>query len=200
MTKTTRTLVAFATRWGSQLGGINSFNADLLIALHAAFYQSAQVVCVALNASDGEIESAHRDGVTLVSLHAVEEKNFAATMEPAAWQALQQAVRDLNVHKTVWLGHDRITGAVALAAAKARGGKSALIHHMSYVHYEQYAESSAVAEQKKGEQTVLFSQADFVLAVGPLLRDALQDIPYQARGCVDGVHGSADQRLARQPR
>ncbi len=97
-------------------------------------------------------------------------------MEPAAWQALQQAVRDLNVHKTVWLGHDRITGAVALAAAKARGGKSALIHHMSYVHYEQYAESSAVAEQKKGEQTVLFSQADFVLAVGPLLRDALQDM------------------------
>lgn len=176
MTQTARTLVAFATRWGSQLGGINSFNADLLIAFHAAFYQSAQVVCVALTASHAEIESARRDGVTLLSLRAVEEKNFAATMEPAAWQALQKAGCGLNENETVWLGHDRITGGVALAAAKARGGKSALIHHMSYAHYEQYADSSVVAEQKKSEQAALFSQADIVLAVGPLLRDALQDM------------------------
>jgi len=90
--------------------------------------------------------------------------------------SLEKATIHLDPAETVWLGHDRFTGAIALATAKKIGGKSALIHHMSYAHYEAFAENSASARSKESEQRVLFSNADFVLAVGPLLRDALRDL------------------------
>src|SRR5262249_40486989 len=81
---------------------------------------------------------------------------------------------------TVWLGHDRITGSIALAASKQRGGLSALIHHMSYAHYEDFAENSAKAYEKVTEQKSLFAAADRVLAIGPLLKAALEDLTERA--------------------
>ena len=50
-----KTLVSFATRWGPQFGGINSFNQDLLKAFAAAFGQDIQTVCVVLHADEEEI-------------------------------------------------------------------------------------------------------------------------------------------------
>jgi len=76
----------------------------------------------------------------------------------------------------VWLGHDRITGKAAIASAKKEGGRSAVIHHMSYAAYESYAENSGIANRKEREQREIFQQCDLALAVGPLLRDALHDI------------------------
>lgn len=46
MTQITKTLIAFATRWGPEFGGINSFNADLLPAVAAAFDGAIKTVCV----------------------------------------------------------------------------------------------------------------------------------------------------------
>lgn len=176
MTQTTKTLVAFATRWGPQFGGINSFNADLLPAFSAAFYNHAKTVCVVLHASVAEQKAALGEDVHLVQLGLADEKAFSVHLENLVWQALQAAGIHIQANETVWLGHDRITGAIALAAAKERGGKSALIHHMSYALYESYAENSAAADAKKTEQEQLFKQADILLAVGPLLRDALADL------------------------
>ena len=47
---------------------------------------------------------------------------------------------------------------------------------MSYRHYEFFAENSAQASSKLTEQKKLFAPADIVLAVGPLLRDALRSM------------------------
>ena len=56
------------------------------------------------------------------------------------------------------------------------GGRSALIHHMSYGAYEGFAEDSQSAFEKTQIQKRLFKQADVLLAVGPLLREALADL------------------------
>ena len=68
-----------------------------------------------------------------------------------------------------------ITGEAAVAAAKIAGGRSAVIHHMSYDHYESYAEDSQSALIKTEAQTALLKKADIVLTIGPLLRDAAID-------------------------
>ena len=176
MIPTTKILVAFATHWGTQFGGINSFNSDLLSAVAAAFSNDVRTVCVVPNASKTEVDAAESEGVLLVSLNLPGTKAFAIELETAVLQALQSAGVQHHTAETVWLGHDRITGAIALAAAQKCGGQSALIHHMSYGHYEEFAENSAQAHAKEAEQKQLFTKANIVLAVGPLLRDALCDM------------------------
>ena len=176
MIQTTKILVAFATHWGTQFGGINSFNSDLLTAVAAAFGNDVKTVCVVPNASKTEVDAAQREGVLLVSLNLPGTKAFVVELETAVLQALQSAGVQPHTAETVWLGHDRITGAIALAATQKCGGQSALIHHMSYGHYEAFAENSDQANAKEAEQKQLFTKANIVLAVGPLLRDALCDM------------------------
>jgi glycosyltransferase involved in cell wall biosynthesis len=176
MTKTTNTLIAFSTSWGTRFGGINSFNQDLLVAFAGVTFQQAQTVCVVLEASQEDIESAAAAQVQLISIENRHEKTFSGSLEAAAWVALTATGITFDINNTVWLGHDRITGEVALAAAEKRGGRTALIHHMSYGSYEAYAENSSLARTKGDEQKSLFERADLTLAVGPLLRDALIDM------------------------
>ncbi|MDO9230452.1 MAG: tetratricopeptide repeat protein [Syntrophales bacterium] len=171
------TLITFATHWGSKYGGINSFNTDFLSAFGVAYHFSVQVICVVSNAGDEEVKEAKKAYVTLVSLPYVpQDKLFTAAHGQASIEELKKHNINIAPEMTVWLGHDRITGAAANAAAKSAGGLSALIHHMSYDHYESYAENSQTAYHKTQEQKDLFKQADIVLAVGPLLRDALRDL------------------------
>ena len=176
MTQTTKTLIAFSTSWGTKFGGINSFNRDLLSAFAAVTCHQAQTICVVLDASQEDIDLAASEQVKLISISCPNEKNFSPSLEAAAWKAIQAAGVVLDIKETVWLGHDRITGEVALTAGKNRSGRAALIHHMSYGSYEAYAENSALAKSKEEEQKRLFKQADIALAVGPLLRDALADM------------------------
>jgi len=169
-------LIAFATRWGAQFGGINSFNQDLVSAFAAVCYQHVKTICVVLNANIEEQKNALNEQVYLVSLDLPDQNSFAVDFESLVWDKLQVCGVDLNCTNTVWLGHDRITGAIAIGACKKRGGRSALIHHMSYSRYESFAEKSITAKQKEDEQVSLFESADIVMAVGPLLSDALSDI------------------------
>jgi hypothetical protein len=171
-----QTLIAFATSWGPKYGGINSFNYDLLRAFVACTYIATETVCVVPGASAGEITEAGQAGVKLISLGELDASGFTAGSEALAWQCLRAQLGEFDAGATVWLGHDRISGAIALAAAKQRGGRAALIHHMSYAAYEGFAENSAGAQDKVDEQAGLFRAADIRLAVGPLLRDALQDL------------------------
>lgn len=173
MTQPLDTLICFATRWGPQFGGINSFNHDLLGAFAALYYRQARAVCVVLWASEAEKADAKAQQIELVSLELESEKNFLVGHEHAVWAALAEADIAMG-EQCVWLGHDRITGAVALAA-KAKGGRSALIHHMCYDRYEPYLENAVKSRLKTDEQHRLFERADIVMAVGPLLRDALRD-------------------------
>lgn len=170
------TLVTFATQWGSKHGGINSFNADFLAALGIAYHLGAQVICIVASDTPEEKTEAAKAHVQLVALpYAPEAKAFGPEHGQAGVEQLKQRNISFHSDKTMWLGHDRITGAAAVAAAKLAGGRSAVIHHMSYDHYESYAEDSESAQRKTQEQTTLLQEADLVLAVGPLLRDAAGD-------------------------
>ena len=170
-------LITFATQWGSKHGGINSFNTDFLEAFGIAYHNNAQVICIVASATNDEINKARNADVTLLSLpYPPQEKIFSKTQAQAGIDLLKQNGISFNSERTVWLGHDRITGAAAIEAAMIAGGRSAVIHHMSYGHYESFAEDSQTAYQKSREQQQLFEQADLVLAIGPLLCDAAQDL------------------------
>ncbi len=170
------TLIAFATQWGSKYGGINSFNADFLTAFGVAYHQHAQIVCIVTEASPKAIEEAARAHVKLVPLPYVPvAKTFDSAIGENGLDLITKSEIKLSADKTIWLGHDLITGEAAIAAAKAAGGRAAVIHHMSYSHYEPYAEDSRSALTKTQRQTAVLEQADLVLAIGPLLRDAAID-------------------------
>ncbi|BBI98947.1 hypothetical protein FGKAn22_06400 [Ferrigenium kumadai] len=170
-------LIAFATQWGSKLGGINSFNTDFLKAFGIAFHNNAQVICIVTEATTDEVEEARNAYVMLIKLpYKPQEKTFSQDQAKAAIETLNQHQIGFDRERTVWLGHDRITGSAAIEAAKIAGGRSALIHHMSYDHYESFAEDSRTAYSKSQEQRDLFEQADLALAIGPLLRKAAEDL------------------------
>lgn len=176
MIEKTEILVAFATRWGSQFGGINSFNADLLAATASTYKDRVKVSCVVLSCTNAEIEAANRQGVTLITLSAPSADTYSDTTESAVLLALENAAITKEWNDVTWLGHDRITGQIALTVARRQGGRLALIHHMSYKCYETFAESNESEKRKTAEQEELFRQAEVVLAVGPFLRDALSDM------------------------
>lgn len=167
-------LIAFASQWGSKYGGINCFNTDFLEHFSAAYALKAQIVCIVTSATDDEIAKAKRQEIRLISLNCSSGvTKLNAEHAPAAIHQLEERGIAYVPSTTIWLGHDLITGGAAIAAAKQAGGRSAAIHHMSYDHYESFAEDSATAYSKNQDQTKLFKQADLVLAVGPLLRDAV---------------------------
>lgn len=177
MTPLSKTVIFFATRWGAQFGGINSFNQDLVSAFSAVCYEQVNTVCVVLTASEQEIGVAMSESqVHLISLDADNQPSFVGALEPAIWERLTRLDLVVDTEQLVWVGHDRITGAIALEASKKRGGRSALIHHMSYSRYETFAENTETAQRKIDEQKNLFRNADITFAVGPFLRDALSDI------------------------
>jgi hypothetical protein len=196
------TLVAFATGWGSKFGGINSFNTDFLSAFGAAYYNhSEQFICIVASATPEEIEDAQRTDVKLVPLpYAPQDKVLSEEHAQAGIDELNRLNIIFNPVETVWLGHDRFSGAAAIAAAKKAGGRSALIHHMSYDHYESYAENSNAAREKTQEQRALFNQADLVFAVGPLLRDALSDLLSETKPIQMLIPGLAEIEPRSAPR
>jgi hypothetical protein len=170
------TLIALATAWGPKYGGINAFNYDLLIAVALANWRWLRVVCVVAQCTEADVQKAKDQyQVELINLGLTEGK-IGKEHAALAWSKLQAAgFSDAN-DRTVWLGHDRITGAVCIELAKANGGRSALIHHMSYAHYESFAEDSATAKAKESEQKQLFTEANICLSVGPLLQRAAAEM------------------------
>lgn len=167
-------LIAFATQWGSKYGGINSFNTDFLTAFGQHYHPQVQTVCLVTSMTEQEVKEAKAVNVTLVALpFKPDDKHFTDKHAKSALAELKEQAIIFDPTRTVWLGHDRISGAAALEAAKSTGGRSALIHHMSYDAYESFAEDSKSADTKKREQRRLFKQAAIHLAVGPLLKAAL---------------------------
>ncbi|HEX8209943.1 MAG TPA: tetratricopeptide repeat protein [Longimicrobium sp.] len=170
-----RRVIAFATGWGSDFGGINVFSTRFLEQMAFACKEQVTVVCV-VPTLPSEHETARDVKLVQLPYPPVGGKLDAAHAR-AAVEALASEGISLDAEGLVWLGHDRITGEIALEArAIVGGGRTALIHHMSYEHYEAYAERSEIANVKGELQRKLFAEADVRMAVGPLLRDALEDL------------------------
>jgi glycosyltransferase involved in cell wall biosynthesis len=188
-----KTLIAVATAWGPKYGGINAFNYDLLIAIAAAHWSWLRVICVVAECTDDEVKEVQaQHPIKLISL-GLAGGAIGKEHAPLVQSKLQQNGLGEKSDEIVFLGHDRITGAVAIELAKTHGGRSALIHHMSYAHYESFAEDSATSKTKENEQKQLFAAANICLAVGPLLqRSAAEmldrkssDIPMLIPGLAD---------------
>lgn len=176
--KMEKTLIILATAWGPQHGGINSFNYDFVKSLGEVFHRCVRVICVVPKMTSEEKEDAAGSHVELIDL-----SNPPSGEKLEAGHAAE-IIRHLNLMETtpdntVWLGHDLFTGGAAVEAAIQTKSASAIIHHMSYAAYEAYKSgSSGKAQDKVNEQRRIFDKAKFCFAVGPLLRDALNDLLY----------------------
>jgi glycosyltransferase involved in cell wall biosynthesis len=152
---------------------------------------------VVLDSAPGQIARAAQRYVDVVPLNRPNESVFLPSFLSDLLDALKGAACTPGTD-SIWIGHDVITGPIALDAARKTGGKAALIHHMSYADYEAYAESAPKAAEKVTKQRDLFSRADILLAVGPVLRDALLDL--QDRPVEMLIPGLAEITPAQAPR
>jgi glycosyltransferase involved in cell wall biosynthesis len=161
-------LVALADAWGSRHGGVNAFNYDLCGGLASRLRGTVPIVCVVPRASEDDRHAASKASVILLSTEsdALDSGDVRVVLERADYREV-----------VWWIGHDLITGPLALKVRSQLGGQVALIHHMNYAAYTSYKHGEgALAMERHDAQRVLFSQADRAFAVGPLLRDSLSDM------------------------
>lgn len=170
-------VVLLATAWGPKHGGINAFNTDFASALGRSL-GAGQVACVVLEATPQDREEAAKAGVSLLEVG--KSKDHDRLEESRAYEILHLLKnRGLALQAdTAWVGHDIHTGELALRLAEVAGvGRSVVIQHMSYRDYISYRDGiGAKAQAKHDRQEALFQSADTVFAVGPLLRDRLENI------------------------
>jgi glycosyltransferase involved in cell wall biosynthesis len=168
-----KTLIGLATAWGPLHGGINSFNFDFLRGFATAFI-SIKVICIVNDADDVAIEDAKLSGVELRRLpFRPESEVLDSTLSDAVFNLFRDDIVD---REWVCIGHDVFSGGLANALAELYGGRSAVIHHMSYDTYKSYESgSSKIARDKVKLQKAIFEKANIRLAIGPLLRNELYD-------------------------
>jgi glycosyltransferase involved in cell wall biosynthesis len=168
-------IVFIATDWGYKHGGINSVNRDLCSAVALALGKSYQVVCVALRGDQAAIVDAQDAGVRLLPLlDAASDARF----EPhRATEIISKVEKEVGTDVSWWIGHDVITGEVALACKAALGyGMTAIVHHMNYDAYISYKiGNSSKSRAKVNSQLKLLNSADVVIAIGPKLLDSALD-------------------------
>lgn len=166
------TIVFIADGWGSQYGGINSFNYDLCLNMHLALdTDEHSVICVTTGdvLCDQVYENANNNGLKLVYFA---KDDFVSS----------KIIRKLNENKMLqetvwWIGHDIITGFYAIECAEETQGKCAVIHHMNYEAYYPYiSDRPTDTDNKMEEQLRVFSKADIIFAVGPKLTKSANDI------------------------
>ncbi len=168
------TVASLATAWGPRHGGINAFNIELVKSLGILPGRGYGLICVVLDASEAEHEDARNCGVELVPL-GVDGDKFPDDADVRLANSLAERGPG---EAWVWLGHDTVSGGLALQLRERfAGSKVALIHHMAFGAYVDFKKlSSQEAAAKREQQRTLFSQADLCLAVGPMLRDQLEDL------------------------
>lgn len=160
------TFIFISTGWGAEYGGINSFNYDLCLAVARKYKGIHKVISVTHTISDSVKKDAKKDGIELIGLNEEELSNSSLIID---------AVQDYCKYDSMiyWIGHDIKTGAVACECSNQRGDKSVFIHHMDYVSYYAFKSNNGEeATKREYEQIRLLKMADFVFAVGPLLRDS----------------------------
>ncbi len=167
-----------AGAWGSRAGGINALNHDLCCAVAELAPSRLAVVCVTLHASPSEVADAASRGVTLVSLEA--EKGTERVPERWSYE-LSHRAREWGGRVACWVGHDVISGPVAVAVARQTGARSAVIQHTDYASYAPLkGRSGEPIIRRELDSSATLLRADVVLAVGPKLAAA-------ARSMVRGV-------------
>jgi hypothetical protein len=168
--------ILFATAWGPRFGGINAFNQDFALGLARVLGKAERVFCVVLDPSPADIGAASKGGVTLVPV--VGKPALSRRMDRdwvlgvGEWFSGQ----GIDLAGSYWVGHDVISGAIALKAAQIHGGVPAVIHHMDYAAYKALQTADPTwFDTVEREQAELFGEAcagAALFAVGPLLAES----------------------------
>ena len=168
-------IIFLATAWGAQYGGINSFNEDLCSSLAELIGVRYHILCVVLDSTEAEILSAKEKGVVLIKLDPSEQKD---KFEEHRVHEVLEKIKEYNTEKVLWwIGHDVITGKVAIKASEfSNSSQSAVIHHMNYEAYITYKDNyHGDARLKIESQRDVLLQADIVFAVGPKLAESARE-------------------------
>ena len=160
-----------ATRWGSDLGGLNVFNKGLAEGLIQALPKGSQTLCFVnrlptTTISEGEVQL-------------IEHEEFSTTIL-ASEIASHCATLDIGTLQGVLVvGHDAITGQAAVDCANQlrehlgdeTSVKSAVIGHMDYSAYA-FMKGHSLEEvtERSIKQRDIIAAADCAFAVGPLLQ------------------------------
>lgn len=176
--KTSLILVGIATSWGSQHGGINTFNYELLTNIAKAMPENS-IGCIVINASIEQKNDAAKNNIILINLGKSSETEYDTLWVNYIKDKLEE---NYNLRELKWLvGHDVFTGGIALDLKdKLRKGKTAIIMHSSYEDYENIKSRSTWNKNTKSEKTNaqknIFKKADVCIAIGPLLKERLSEM------------------------
>jgi glycosyltransferase involved in cell wall biosynthesis len=168
------TIVFVVSHLGAVHGGINVFNAEMISVLRS--YDDLRTVCLVPSTQCVDNSFSHLTHV--LALRSTGEK-FLSPVDDAILAT--KLLKELGQIDAV-IGHDVVTGDLALAIADQVGAKKILIHHMAYGRYIALMRDPEAAKAKEKHQQRLFPKADRCFAVGPLLLDNLQDIRRLSQG------------------
>ncbi|AJQ29129.1 prenyltransferase/squalene oxidase repeat-containing protein [Pelosinus fermentans] len=165
-------IILIADSWGTKLGGINSFNYDFCRAL--GLVSTPRIVCVVKEATPLDIAEANQSKVTLIPLDIGSEQIDASR----SYEIIDKVKKIDKGSILWWVGHDTITGEVALKCREQlKEGKCAIIHHMSYPSYYPIKYSKGISSAAKEDvQRKVFTHADRVFAIGPKLRLSAEEL------------------------
>jgi glycosyltransferase involved in cell wall biosynthesis len=167
-------IILVATKWGSSHGGINSFNTDLLSNLNKLISDKYSLYCVVNEASFDEIKNAESSGVELIPLNLNYPKN---EISDELLLDIIKSIEQIGRRRILWwIGHDLITGPIALRAKKlVKHSKSAIIMHMNYGAYNIFKNANGVETyNREKHQNIMAHEADVLFAVGPKLSNHFQ--------------------------
>lgn len=166
------TIVFIADGWGSQYGGINSFNYDLCLNMHLALNtEEHSIICVTTGEALNEqtYENAKAKDVLLIHFAKDDFDSKKIVKRIDDQKLLQETIW--------WIGHDIMTGSLAVECAEVTHGKCAIIHHMNYNAYYPYiSEHTSDTNKKVDQQIKVFGKADIIFSVGPKLTKSARDI------------------------
>lgn len=189
-------IIFIATGWGSQYGGINSFNYDLCISTAKLLEGYYQIICVI---QDTNFSLPSTEGLPK-NLYFVKSH-----VEESSTRIIRNIENETRGEPELWIGHDVKTGNIAIECAKKTNKKSAVFHHMNYQAYSTYQNLGNAEKtlQKIEIQKEVLSSADFVLAVGPSLYDSAVFLLQKARknkeNCFEIIPGLAEIDPIKEP-
>lgn len=161
-------IVFVVNHLGAAYGGINVFNAEIISALKA--YQDLNTICIVPSVECVDNSLAHLTHILPLKKTG---SDFSSVIEDATLATM--LLKEIGQVDAI-VGHDVVTGELALEIGDRIGVKKILIHHMAYGRYIALMRSPEDARAKEKFQQNLFPRADQSFAVGPLLLDSLEDI------------------------
>lgn len=168
-------IVCLATAWGSKHGGINSFSTDLCRSLAQILTTQRLIVVVPFCTRDDRAD-ARSAGIALISLAETESDSTPVNSEKTIALLKNTGVE----HVVWWIGHDHVTGKLALDCQKScPGSKAAIFMHSSFQDYafiKHTPDKASAIEVKASSQREVLERADLAIAIGPLLLTRLKEI------------------------